>query len=126
MQAAQLPTILLIALLAGAPASSRAFDLSFLGQAPLRFLTDADTQLLSETINEVLTNAADGESRTWKGEQSGTSGTVTAVRTFAEDERRCRRIEIVTLSPRATKGRGSSLVDMCEIEGRWRILRVPR
>lgn len=115
----------LLVLLTSAVGSLYAIDLGFLDQAPLRFLTDSDTRLLDETITDVLVNANDGESRSWKGENSANSGTVTAVRSFQKDARPCRRLEVVTLAPKAAYGRGTSLVDICEIDGEWKILRLP-
>ena len=122
----QIAAVTLFPLLAVAPARLPAFELGFLDQAPMRFLTDTDTRLLDATVTDVLDNAKDGESRSWAGEDSTNSGTVTALEGFAKDGHQCRRIEIVTLAEQASKGRGSSRLDLCKIDGEWKILRVPR
>jgi surface antigen len=113
------------ALLVGAAPFAGAVDLSFLDQAPVRFLSDADTELMDATVGEVLEEAKDGESRTWQGAESGSSGTVTAVRTFQEGEHECRRIRLLTNARRATGGQAESMVDLCRIEGEWKLLRMP-
>ena len=109
----------------GSATLTRAVDLSFLDQAPLRFLTDADMHLLDTTIGQVLEKAKDGESRHWQGKESGNSGTVTAMKSFELEGEPCRRIKIVTFSPSAVRGGGEALVDLCKIEGKWKILRMP-
>lgn len=114
-----------LTLLVCAAPRAGAVDLSFLDQAPLRFLSSADTDLLDQTVELVLNEAKDGESRTWQGKESGSSGTVTAVRSFEEKGQSCRRISILILTRQATKGKGQSLVDFCDIEGDWKILRMP-
>ncbi len=58
----------LLVLLTTAVGPLNAINLTFLDQAPLRFLTDAGMSLLDKTIIEVLMDAKDGESRSWKGE----------------------------------------------------------
>jgi len=108
------------------PARLPALDFSFLDQAPIRFLTDRDMQLLDAAVADVLDHAEDGERRSWSGEDSNNSGTVTALSTFDKDGRQCRRIEIVTLASQATKGRGSSKLDLCRIDETWKILRAPQ
>ena len=118
------PTFLLF-LLTTAAGPLNAMDLTFLDQAPLAFLSDADIQRLEETISDALDTAKDGESRSWTGSKDGNSGTVTAVRSFENDGNRCRRIEVVTLAPKAADGRGRSVVDMCQVDSEWKILRLP-
>jgi surface antigen len=118
--------LLLLALLTTAPGLVNGFDLSFLDQAPLRFLTEADTRLLEATIGDVLAHAADGEGRSWTGAESGNSGTVTAVKSFVKNGLRCRRIEVVTSARKATMGGGRSQADLCDIDGEWKILRLPQ
>lgn len=113
-------------LLTSMPGMLPAVNYNFLDQAPVRFLTDADRILLSDTIGDVLDNAQDGEGRDWRGEDSANSGTVTAVRSFTKDDHPCRRIEIVTLARQATTGRGSSRMELCKIGGEWKILTIPQ
>jgi surface antigen len=114
-----------LALLGGAAPPASAVDLSFMDQAPVRFLNTADTDLMSQTVDVVLNDAKDGESRTWEGTERGTSGTITAVRSFEEKGLSCRRISMLTLARRATRGRSESLMDFCKIDGDWKILRMP-
>jgi surface antigen len=91
----------------------------------VRFLSDADTDLMNQTIDLVLNEAKDGESRTWQGKESGSSGTITAVRSFEDKGHTCRRIRLLTLARKATGGQGETQVDFCKIDGDWKILRMP-
>ena len=114
-----------LALLVGAAPPARPIDLSFMDQAPVRFLSDADTDLLNQTSELVLNEAKDGESRTWQGKESGSSGTITAVKSFEEKGHACRRIRVLTLARKATGGQSEALMDFCKIDGDWKILRMP-
>jgi surface antigen len=116
----------LLTLLCAGPGALQAVNFGFLEQAPVRFLSDADTALLGDTIIRVLNESADGESKTWQGEQSGDSGTVTAVSSFENDGRECRRVQIDTRAAKATRGGATSLMDLCKVGEEWRILRVPQ
>lgn len=105
------------------PALVPALDLTFLDQAPIRFMSDGDIDRMEATVLEALDDAADGESRDWQGEESGHSGTVTAVRSFTEKDLACRRVEIVNRVPEAALGSATSMLDLCKIGDDWRILR---
>lgn len=109
--------------LAAAPAG--AFDARFLNQAPIRFMNDADIAAMQRTVQEVLEEAKDGETRTWENPDSGNSGSVTAVESFARDDLPCRRIELVNHAERATAGEARSVMDLCRVEGTWKLLSMP-
>lgn len=116
------PAILALGL-ATTPALVLALDLTFLDQAPIRFMNDADIDLMEATVTEVLDQAADGETRNWSNDDTGHSGSVKAVKSFTEDDLDCRRVEITNLAAKATRGSASSMMDLCKIESDWRILR---
>ena len=117
------PVSLLIGLAGAVPAIALAFDLTFLDQAPIRFMSDAEIDMMEATVVETLDKAADGETLTWRNDDTGNSGSVTAVKSFSEGDLSCRRIEIVNQVAKATRGSASSMMDMCQIDGSWKILR---
>lgn len=102
-----------------------AMDLSFMGQAPMRYLSPADMQLMTETIDAALEEAADGESRRWDNAESKASGTVTVQRSFEHDGMPCRRLEIASQVPQASHGGHRYLADMCRVGEDWKILALP-
>ena len=117
------PVSLLIGLVGAIPAIAFALDLTFLDQAPIRFMSDAEIDMMEAKVIEVLDQAADGETRDWRSDDSGNSGSVTAVKSFSEGDLACRRIEIVNRAAQATRGSASSMMDMCQIDGSWKFLR---
>jgi surface antigen len=117
------PLSLLIGLAGAMPAIALALDLTFLDQAPIRFMSDAEIDMMEATVIETLDKAADGEAREWHSDDSGNSGSVTAVKSFSEGDLACRRIEIVNRVAKATRGSASSMMDMCQIDGSWKVLR---
>jgi surface antigen len=117
------PVSLLIGLAGAVPAIALAFDLTFLDQAPIRFMSDAEIDMMEATVVETLDKAADGETLTWRNDDTGNSGSVTAVKSFSERDLSCRRIEIVNRDAKAAFGGATSMFDMCQIDGSWKILR---
>jgi len=106
------------------PTLVHGLDISFLDQAPLRFFSDADLKLLSESVDKALDNAKDGEAVAWTNEQTGSSGTVTATRSFTREGHNCRRLEIANKAAKATRGSATSNLDFCKVDGTWKILTV--
>ncbi len=109
-----------------APALVQALDLTFLDQAPIRFFNDADLKMMSDAADQALDNSADGEAVSWSNEQTGSSGTLTPVRSFTRDGRDCRRLSVVSLASKATRGSATSNVDFCKVDGTWKILTIAR
>jgi surface antigen len=111
---------------AGAPALVQGLDLTFLDQAPIRFFNDADLSLLSDAADQALDKAEEGEEVAWSNDQTGSSGTVTPVRDFTRDGKNCRRLQVVSMARKATRGSASSQVDFCKVDGTWKILTIVR
>lgn len=109
---------------AGAPFAVQALDLTFLDQAPIRFFNDEDTKLMSDTTDKALDEAKDGEEVRWSNDQTGSSGTITPVRSFTRQGKDCRRLRVVNLASKATRGSATSNVDFCKVEGTWKILTI--
>jgi len=110
--------------IATAPTLVLGFDFSFLNQAPIRYFNDADLKLLSGAVDRALDKAKQGEKIDWSNAQTGTSGSITPIRSFVRDGDECRRLEVVNRSKKATRGSASSEVDFCKVEGSWKILGV--
>lgn len=119
----RLKTRSLFGLAAAAPSLALALDLAFLNQAPIRYMSDADVKLMETAVTEVLDQAADGGRSDWQNEETGHSGSVTAVRSFSDNGMSCRTIQIDNRVPQATQGGGSSTHDLCKVGGEWKILR---
>ncbi|MCG6862526.1 MAG: hypothetical protein LJE70_14795 [Chromatiaceae bacterium] len=111
---------------AAAPLPVKGLDLSFLGQAPLRFFNDVDLKLMSDASDQALDKAKDGEAVDWSNDTTGNSGTITPIRDFTRQGNECRRLEVVNRAAKATRGGASTQVDFCNVDGSWKILSVVR
>jgi surface antigen len=109
--------------LAAAPAVALAFDLTFLDQAPIRYMNDDDIGMMQATVLEVLDQAKDGEERGWRNDKTGNSGSVTAIKSFSEKGLSCRGIQIDNRAPEATQGGAISTHELCKVGDEWKILR---
>lgn len=108
------------------PTLVNGLDLTFLDQAPIRFFDDADLKLLSDSADKALGSTDDGEAVAWSNEKTGNSGTLTPIRSFTRDGKECRRLEVVSLARKATRGSATSRVDFCKVDGKWKILSIVR
>lgn len=117
-------TALLTFATAGAPFAVQALDLTFLDQAPIRFFNDEDMKLMSNASDKALDEANDGEEVRWSNDQTGNSGAITPVRSFARQGQDCRRLRVVNLASKATRGSATSNVDFCKVDGTWKILTI--
>lgn len=108
----------------GAPFAVQALDLTFLDQAPIRFFNAEDMKLMSGAADKALDKAKDGEDIRWSNDQTGNSGTITPVRSFTRQGNDCRRLRVVNLASKATRGSSTSNVDFCMVDGTWKILTI--
>jgi len=69
-------------------------SLSWMRGGPASFFTDRDWDLVSETLNATLDEAADGESRDWSNDKSGAGGKMTALVTETRADVTCRQLRI--------------------------------
>lgn len=115
-------TQVLLGLAAAAPALALALDLTFLDQAPIRYMNDEDIGMMQTTVLAVLNQAKDGEERDWRNDKTGNSGSVKAIRSFSEKGLSCRGIQIDNRVARATPGGASSTHELCKVGDEWKIL----
>jgi surface antigen len=106
-----------VLLLAGGPAAAQ--GLGWMKGDTAGFFTDADWQLLEETLTAALNEAVDGEPREWRNERSGAQGKVTPLVSDRRADVTCRRVRIES----AAKGTSSSYRYLfCRRgEDRWRL-----
>jgi surface antigen len=111
---------------AAAALPAHAFDLSFLRQAPIRYFNDADTQMMDATLNAVLNTPRDEVRKTWENAATGNGGEVTSLYSYAKDGYECRRVQLTNHARKAREGAAKSLVDMCQVDGAWKLLNAPQ
>lgn len=94
----------------------------FLDHSPVRNLSKQDLAIMTETVDAVLADARNGETRSWKNPETGASGDVQALKSFEHDGLSCRRIALIN---QAKGQEARSVYDLCEVDGAWKILAMP-
>lgn len=95
----------------------------FLDQGAMRYFTPADLEQMSATIDQVLAAPEARETLTWKSTKTDAHGQVRPGKSFEAQGMSCRRIEITN----SASGREDrSVIDMCNHEGVWKVLRMPQ
>ncbi len=102
------------------PMTLHASNMRFLEFSPSAFFTEKDWELLRGAAKDLLDNHKDGESATWKNEESGHSGKLTVLDTYADFGTTCRRMRVFS---DAIEVSATRLVNMCKNKkGVWKIL----
>jgi surface antigen len=112
----------LTGVLALLPAPSDASVYGFLDQGAIRYFRGDDATLMSQNLDAVLADTADAGPRQWRNPETGSHGNAEVVKTFEHDGMRCRRVRV------HNHARGVddvSTADMCEVDGSWKVLRLP-
>lgn len=103
--------------------NGQAVNFDFLDQGPIRYFNAEDMRQMSATIDAVLTAPASDAPRTWRNDNTGSHGSVRLVTSFEKHGRPCRRIEV---SNHARTADERSVVDMCDVDGVWKVLGLPK
>ncbi|MGB5831242.1 MAG: hypothetical protein WBG92_04535 [Thiohalocapsa sp.] len=114
--------ILLLTLLAALSGTASAAVYGFLEQAPMRYFSAEDNAMMTANIDAVLAAPDDNAPRTWRNDKTSNYGSAVALRTFTHQEINCRRLRI---DNHAQVGDGRTTADLCEVEGVWKVLRLP-
>lgn len=113
------PLVLVVAVFA-LPWSVDASNMRFLEFSPSASFTEKDWELVKAAADDLLDNHKDGESVTWKNEESGFNGKLTVLNTFRDFGTTCRRMRVFSdaITVSATR-----VVNVCKNkEGLWKVL----
>ena len=107
-----------LALLASA-AHAQVFS-GLLKNAVVEKFGEDDLRLLMQTWNRALDETPDNQTLRWENPATRARGEITAVRSFAWQEYRCRELRVQNEAP----GRKGDPVffNLCRVEDRWRLL----
>lgn len=98
-----------------------ASNYGFLESAPASNFDDRDWELLRQAVGDLLDNAEDGGSGSWKNEENGHDGELVLIRTYENYGTTCRRLRITN---EAGDFRATSVRDLCKAkDGEWKILK---
>jgi len=76
--------------------AATAQNIGFLSKGPIAYLNDDDKAILSETLNQALENAADGDSVTWENPKTGHNGRIEILDTHEDYDTTCRTLRTHT------------------------------
>ncbi len=99
------------------PAAAVNWD--FLEYSPASYFTEKDWDRMTETGQEALDQAPDGDPRGWNNPETGAFGTIQPLNSYEAGGSNCRRTEIFN-SAKGTSG--TSRFDFCKQEdGSWKV-----
>ena len=93
-------------------------NLSFLTGAPVAHLSDADKEILGETVRDTLNNQSDGATVEWLNPDTGSTGTIQVLDTHEDFGTTCRSVRTFT---QADGREGGGIHRLCKAEDdSWR------
>lgn len=98
-----------------------ASNLGFLKDAPITRFKGPDLEMFQSNLNDALEQNTDGEIRRWENANTGSSGEVVIVRSFARDTKRCRRVRIGNRARGYAEAK-TDAVFCKETDGQWKLL----
>jgi hypothetical protein len=114
------PTIILTTALMSTGVGAQVFG--FLDQGAVRYFRGDDTGLMSNNLTSVLDEPDDDASGDWRNAETGSYGRAVVEKAFEHQGMACRRVRITN---HAGGIDDTSVVDMCKVEGAWKVLSLP-
>lgn len=103
------------------PGTTSGSNLGFLKDAPITRFTGPDLELFQSHLTAALEQNADGSQRRWDNPNTGSSGEITVIKSFAQDNKRCRRTRISNRARGYAEGK-TDAVFCKEADGQWKLL----
>ncbi|QQO53740.1 MAG: hypothetical protein N838_10635 [Thiohalocapsa sp. PB-PSB1] len=95
---------------------------SFLEQAPMRYFSPEDSKLMSDNIDAVLAVPDNDVPQAWHNDTTGNHGSAMSTRSFRHQNMNCRRLRI---DNHASGVDARITADLCDVDGVWKVLRLP-
>ena len=114
---------LLVALAAASPAALALNWVPVLKNSPAERFDDEDLQLFITTARRTVNEAADKQTVGWENPDTKHRGDFTILKTFKKEGRTCKQVQVRT---EADSRKATSVVDACQIDGKWRLIGAPQ
>jgi len=88
----------------------------------VRYFRGDDADLMLENLHAVLAESADNAAREWRNTATGSNGRAVVLKRFEHEGMNCRRVRV---SNHARGVDDTVTADMCQVEGAWKVLRLP-
>ncbi len=117
------PALLVAALAAASPAAMALNWVPLLKNSPGERFDDDDLHLFLNTARKAVAEAPDNQTVSWENPNTKHHGDITVLKSYQKDGRACKRVRIRN---EADGRKASSLVDACQVDGKWRLVGAPR
>jgi surface antigen len=111
--------LLFIALLAVTPAAIAQNWVSLLKNGPAERFDEEDLRIFMDTARKALAEGAQGQTLSWENKKTRARGEMTVLRTYEYKGLPCKEVKVHN---EAQGRKGTNNFDMCEKDGKWRLL----
>ena len=94
-----------------------------LKNSPAERFDDEDLQMFISTARKTVNEAPDFQTVSWENPDTKHRGDFTILKTFKKDGHACKQVQVRT---EADGRKATSLVDACQIDGKWRLIGAPQ
>lgn len=96
---------------------------NFLTDSPQAYMNEADYNLLTQTLNDLLDNGKDGAKRSWKNPATNNTGSVKVILSYTDGTLNCRRVGFLLKTANQLKTRSEH--NLCKIDNQWLVKEWP-
>jgi surface antigen len=114
---------LVVALAAASPAAMALNWVPLLKNSPGERFDEEDLHLFLNTARRTVNEAPDNQTMSWENPDTKHRGDFTILKTFKKEGRTCKQVQVRT---EADGRKATSLVDACQIDGKWRLIGAPQ
>ena len=82
-----------------------------------------DLEMFIQNGRKALNTASENQVMSWENPDTKHHGDFTILKTFQQDGRNCKRVRVRN---EADGRKASSVVDACQVDGRWRLIGAPQ
>ncbi|HEU5296264.1 MAG TPA: RT0821/Lpp0805 family surface protein [Burkholderiaceae bacterium] len=90
-----------------------------LKNTPAERFNDEDLRLFLDASKKALSETPAGETVKWQNPVSGSRGELKVIKLFTWQDHPCRQIRV---SNEAGDRKGSNVLNLCQVEGKWKVL----
>jgi surface antigen len=114
---------LLVALATASPPAMALNWVPLLKNSPAERFDDEDLHLFLNTARKAVSEASDNQTMSWENPNTKHRGDFTILKTFRKDGRACKQVQTRT---EADGRKATSVVDACQVDGKWRLIGAPQ
>ena len=114
---------LLVVLAAASPAAMALNWVPLLKNSPAERFDDEDLHMFLNTARKTVNEAKDNQTVSWENPDTKHHGDFTVLKSFQKDGRSCKQVQVRT---EADGRKATSVVDACQVDGKWRLIGAPQ